>query len=505
MPARRQVLGCLLLAAGCADPGGVAVRVDVPDDPALDPLTRPVAALTLTSERDGAVVHAATVRDPGRGADLDFGDLPVGDDVRFALTGVVASGRVVAYGRAAAPVDVVAGAQVEVPIHLRRPFTYVAGGAELLAADAGGAPGDAYATTIAAAGPVDAAAALPDGAGVVVVAGDALRVVSTATHALDGADAVTLAGPVDDLALSTDGRWAVASHREPPTGVSIVDVAALRAHAATPARFVATGPAGAVAVDDATAWVVEAPLDNLFCGGASRLRGIALADAGAAPTTLDLGGPAGDVAVGDDGAVLVVLPCGDRVVRVAPGAAAPTTLLELPGASAVAAARGRVWATGHVDGADAHLTLASVPATGGTPTVVALPTLEGRARATTLDGQGQTVLIVMTSDLAAASRLAILPDGEHAAIVVAAGYLTEPSGGDGGGPPVIPSLTLVTFEYQLIQLDTGLAAQRLRLSCDITWEPGALLDGFVCDLAPGQDEVASPFVPTDLTVLYGSR
>ena len=91
------------------------------------------------------------------------------------------------------------------------------------------------------------------------------------------------------------------------------------------------------------------------------------------------------------------------------------------------------------------------------------------------------------------------------AIVVAAGYLTEPSGGDGGGPPVIPSLTLVTFEYQLIQLDTGLAAQRLRLSCDITWEPGALLDGFVCDLAPGQDEVASPFVPTDLTVLYGSR
>lgn len=64
---------------------------------------------------------------------------------------------------------------------------------------------------------------------------------------------------------------------------------------------------------------------------------------------------------------------------------------------------------------------------------------------------------------------------------------------------------MITYEYQLVQLDTGLAAQRLRLSCDITWQPGALLDDFRCARAPGQDEAPVPFAATDLSVLHGSR
>ena len=63
----------------------------------------------------------------------------------------------------------------------------------------------------------------------------------------------------------------------------------------------------------------------------------------------------------------------------------------------------------------------------------------------------------------------------------------------------------ITFEYQQVQLDTGLAAQRLRLSCEISWEPGALLDDFRSARVPGQDEAPVAFAATDLSVLYGSR
>lgn len=54
-------------------------------------------------------------------------------------------------------------------------------------------------------------------------------------------------------------------------------------------------------------------------------------------------------------------------------------------------------------------------------------------------------------------------------------------------------------------LDTGLGAQRLRLRCDLTWGPGALLDEFACDRAPGQDVLDAAVSPTGLGALYGSR
>lgn len=500
----RALAGAVLVVAACGDPGAVSLRIDAPAAPGLDPLAEPLASLTLTAvDAAGATVYDATLRDVARGAPLAFGDVPVGEALTLELAGAAASGRVVAYGRAA-PLDVAPGAEVEAVLHLRRPFTYLGGAPELLAVDGSRQPGDAYATFAPAGGAVSAAAALPDGAGVVVVAGDAVRVVSTATHEAEGA-AAALAGPADDLAVSPDGRWAVASHRADPAGVSIVDLDALRAGAAAPVAFVATGAGGAVAVTDDTAWVVEDPLASLFCEGTSRLRAIALAAPSADAPAIALGGPAGDLAVTPDGAALVVLPCAGQVVRVDGPDATPRPVVEVAGVSAVTVARDRVWVTGHVDGVDAHLTLASMPLEGGPVELLALPTTEERAEAISLSDPTQGGLLRMTADLSSAFAIAVLPDGAHVAILMAAVYVTEPSGDAGGGQPIIPAITMVTYEFQLVQLDTGLAAQRLRTSCTIEWEPGALLDAFACARAPGQDEAPAAFVPTSLTALYGSR
>ena len=160
---------------------------------------------------------------------------------------------------------------------------------------------------------------------------------------------------------------------------------------------------------------------------------------------------------------------------------------------------------GHVDGEFAHLILASAQLDGSERTVLDLSTLEERAVATALVVAGQDGLVRMTADLASAFDMAVLPDGEHVAILVAAIYITEATGDAGGGQPILPVVRMVTYEYQLIQLSTGLAAQRLRTTCAISWDPGALLDDFDCAQAPGQDLSELDFIPSRLTSLFGSR
>lgn len=81
----------------------------------------------------------------------------------------------------------------------------------------------------------------------------------------------------------------------------------------------------------------------------------------------------------------------------------------------------------------------------------------------------------------------------------------QESGDAGGGQPILPAMQMITYEYQLVQLDIGLGAQRLRAWCEITWDPGALLDDFRCARAPGQDEAPMTFQPGELTAIFGSR
>jgi hypothetical protein len=283
-----------------------------------------------------------------------------------------------------------------------------------------------------------------------------------------------------------------------------VDLPPLRDGTPAAPVFVATGTAGQIAVGADTAWLIEDPLASLFCSPASSVRGISLADPDAGGAVVPLGGPAGDIAVDPQGRPVIAMPCANRIVRVDGTTVEP--VLEVQGASAVTIADDKLWAMGHLDGEMAHLILASVPLDGdGEPELLDLPTLEERADAPEFDETGQGASLQITADLASAYDLAILPDGEHVAILVAAVYISMPVGDAGFGVPILPEVTMITYEYQLVQLATGLGAQRLRTSCTIEWEHDAVIDDFRCGRAPGQDESAVTFVPAGLTALYGSR
>jgi len=485
-----------LLLSGCEPDGAVRLRFERPEAPGLNPMTE-VRELTLRATADGEATFQAT---RPYGESVEFGALPLGVGIKFALTGAAAGGRVVAFGHSGAPVDVTAEDAIEVEIPVRRPFSYVAGADGVVALDGTLEPGEPYEATLDTTATVTAVASTPDGGAVVFAAGAMLGVISTSTHtAIDGATLV-LDAPVTELAISPDGRAVVAVHA---AAVSVVDLPSLRAGTPTAAEFVATGDNGRIAVGNAAAWVIQDPLDNLFCQGESAVLEIPLDDPSSAGPAVALGEPAGDLAIAPDGRPIIAMVCDSQLVAIEAGEVVPVANVE--GLSTVTIADGKLWAMGHVDGEAAHLILASVPLAGGEPSLLDLPTLEERADAPEFDAPGQGASIQVTADLASAFDLAVLPDGEHVAILVAAIYFTEEVGDAGFGVPILPAVTMITYEYQLVQLATGLGAQRLRMSCEIEWEPGAVIDEFRCGQAPGQDLAAQPFIPAGLTALYGSR
>jgi hypothetical protein len=500
-----RAIALLALLAGCGDDGSVVLQLDLPDDPALDPFGDRVVEMTLTGEVDGEELFSAS-RPVAEGEPLDFGRVPIAEQVSFALRGVDGSGRTIAFGRGAAPVDVTAGAEVTVPIRVRRPFAYVSGGDALLAIDATLGPGEAYASTIAVPGPITSTAMSADGSEILVTGADGMQLIPTATHVAEPGVAA-LNGPVVDLAVSPDGHWAVTSHLEPEFGISVVDLDALRAGDPVAAEFIPTLRPGNVAIGGGLIWVMQEPQNAFTCAGESSLLPLPLDDPGAALPAVSLNGLATDlVADPVTGTAIAVRACVGQVLRVNAPDSAAQLFAEVEGATSVAIARDRVWIMGHRDGEGAHLNLASLPLFGaGEMTLRDLPTLEERATALQLEQTGQGGLVQVTADGSAASDIVVLPDGEHVAMLVAAIYDTEPSGDAGGGQPILPGIFMVTYEYQLVELATGLGAQRLRTTCSLSWETGALLDDFACALAPGQDQTAASFTPTDLAVIYGAR
>ncbi len=492
------------VAFGACHDGSVRLELDVPASDALDPLAGAQAITLSAKDGAGARVFSATIDVPERGAALGFGEVPVRDDLWFELQASAAAGRVVGFGRSTTAIDVSDDAEVRVPVRVRRPFAYVAGSDALVTIDAAREPGEDYVSSIAIGGAVRAVAATFDGAEVVVATEAAVRLVSTRTHAALPGE-VVLPGAPAALAVSPDGRWAAIVHPDPPSGLSLVDLAALRAGAPVAPTFVAIATPGAIGIGGGVVWVLVAPLTSLFCGGASSVIAVPL-DAPAPSSPIALPARASDLAVDPvSGAAVVAVTCGDMVMAVDDPGATPRLVLARPGLGAVTVADGRVWIAGHVDGADAHLTLTDVSLDGADVRTLDLPTTEERAVAVALEQMGQEGQIALTADLHTAFAVSVLPDRAHVAILDIAVYIGEAQGDAGGGRPVVPAMQMVSYDYQLVRRDTGLSAQRLRLSCNIAWKPGALLDAFRCARAPGQDEVAAPFEATDLSVLHGSR
>lgn len=486
--------------AACHD-GRVVLELQLPERAELDPL-RDADTLTLDVLRGGETVHSATIEVPARGAGLDFGDIPVGEGVQFEVRASTEAGRVVGFGRSVEAIEVSDDDEVRVPIVMRRAFAYLSGGDALVAIDASRGPGDDYVSMIDVGAPLLAVAAA-GATELVVASASSVRLVSTSTHAVLPGEVPLLTVP-HELAVSPDGRWAAISHRENLDGVSIVDLAALRAGAPVAPVFVEISRPGSVAIAGDVLWVLVNPVDSLSCSGTSSV--VSMRVDAAAPAEVPLNGRASHLTADPgSGAAIVSVGCRDEVVAIDAPGAAPRLVYAGAGVGAATVARGRLWLTGTVGGVDAHLTLTDVGLDGSAPHTLDLPTTEERAVAVALEEAGQDGQIRLTADLHTAFAISALPDAAHVAIVDIAAYIGEASGDAGGGRPIVPEMQMITREYQLVQLDTGLAAQRLRLSCEITWQPGALLDDFRCARAPGQDEAPVPFAATDLSVVYGSR
>jgi hypothetical protein len=492
----------LAACPACHD-GRVTLDLDVPTAPQLDPLLD-ADLLTLDGIVDGENVYSSTIDVPERGAPLHFAEVPVRDDVWFELSASTIAGRVVGFGRSSESFDITDDDDVRVPIRVRKPMAYLAGADALVVVDGTGEPGEDYVSMVPTGAPVRAVAATRDGAELVVATPTSVRLLSTLTHAATSSDVPLVAEP-RELAISADGRWAAVSHQAMPQGVSIIDLQALREGTAIAPTFVPIDRPGAIAIGGGVVWVLVNPIDSLFCSGTSSVVSVSL-DAPSASTAIPLVGRSGTLTADpDSGAALVAIGCADQIVAIDAPGGEPHTIFASPGLGSVTVANGRVWTTGTVNGVDAHLTLTDFNLDGSDPHTVELPTTEEHAVATALEESGQDGQIRLTADLHTAFAVSVLPDGAHVAIVDIAAYIGLASGDAGGGRPIIPDMQMITNEYQLVQLDTGLSAQRLRLACEISWDPGALLDSFRCATAPGQDEAPAPFAASDLSVLYGSR
>jgi hypothetical protein len=480
--------------------------------------------MTLIAEIDGQPAQSATRDLPpdGDARAVSFGEVAVGAGVRVSVHALTAAGRLVGYGRTSTPLEVSTSEAIEVPIRLRRPYAYVSGGASLAVFDTTVEPGAPFAAQIAAVQQPQAVAATPDGAELVVVAGGMLGLVSTSTHARSGAAPIALAPGVTELAVSPDSRWAVALHADAgaATGVSIVDLAALRGGATAP-TFAAVEAPGAVAVTADTAYVLAfasrpgPPPDFAEdCSRPSRIVPVPLASPASPRPAIAIAGAARDLTADPRGeALFVAQTCQNSVTRVATDGASQLRVITVPGPTVVAVAGARVWAVGATAGeGGVRLVLATATASGAQPSRLDFPATQELAQTDDLAEDGQIAEVRLDADRLEALGLSVLPDARHVALLVHASYhgdeVVRPILVDGEivEQVILPAIDIDTTEYQLVDVTTGVAAQRLRTSCAIDWERGvAFLDEWSCAALPGQESAAPGFVARQVAVLYGGQ
>jgi hypothetical protein len=490
---------------GCARSGGVRLVLDLPTEPTLSPAKdERLASMTLLVEADGQLIRRSTSQLGDRSQALDLGEIPVDQGVRISLSGETQAGRMVGFGRAQEWIRATTDDELTVPIRLRRPFAYLAGSSALETLDLTLETEQAYLGTIDTLGVTAAAATTPDGAHIVVVAGDVLHLVPTATH-VAAQVGVSLRPGTTEVAVTPDSRLAVVRHsvgNEP--GLSFVDLTTIPASEAT---FVPiSGSPGALAVSTDAAYVlVNASYD--VCKTQTQVVPVPLSPPYAPGAAITLRSPASDVAVDpSSGALVLTQPCLGSVGLLSPGSTSDVVrpVLEVPSPSTVTVSAGRIVTVGQFqDASGAHLVLASIGLDETNPTRVTLPALEERARANPYTQGGQSAEVRIAADLAVAQAVAVAPDGVHVAVVVEAFYHANESGRFFGSP-VIPAIDMTTHEYQLIDMGTGLPIQRYRTNCDLRWANDAVLNDFSCTSEPGQKVAKTPFVSTTITALYGT-
>ena len=506
----------LATVIACGDAGGVHISIGLPDD-ALSPVAQNLARLELVAESDGKPAESVTRDVPaaamGRPA-IGFGDIALGNAVRLSLRGFSASGRLVGFGRASAPVDIKDGSSLAVSIPLRRPFAYVAGGSSLVACDTTVEPGDAFVSAIDAGAAPAAVATTADGTEVLAIGGNELHILSSANHRSTGAPVSTLTPGATEIGVSPDSRWAVIVHAgaNADKGVSIVNLDEARRGAVTP-TFVALDEPGRVAVANDTAWILVDPSvpGPDACSRQSALVPVALAtgDTGAAAS---LAGAARDLALSADGRTIYVAePCQGAIVAVTAAGMSQVSLVAVPGPTQVAVAGTRVWALG-AGSPPEHLVLVSVNEDRSAMSRLDLAATQELAKSNDLTEDGQTAEVRLDADGIEATSMSVLPDGRNVVFLVHGTYHADQIvrtivfGDISFDEEIVPDLDMETYEYQLVDVTTGAATQRLRTSCTIDWDKGvALLDDWACASAQGQVTADEDFIARQATVLYGAH
>jgi hypothetical protein len=484
----------------------VRIKLDAPVD-SLSPLDDRVANLTLIVDGAPGGPEIQTVAVGPHGAALALGDVPIAKGLSVSMLATSAGARMIGYGRGENVLDVKEGEEATVTVRMRRPFAYVAGAAKLSAFDTTLEPRQTYLSTLEPVTSAPAAvAASPDGSDVAIADGTRVTLASTADHTTVTGQ-VDVGGAATDLAYTPDGRTLVVAVGG---GVALVDVAA--AHAGVgQAVQVAVGQTARVAASSTTAWALVAGWDDNGCG-ASQVVPIDL-------TSMTAGAPViADRAVADlaveprSGTLLVALPCdGVGKVGVLSGTGAGAMLsqsFDVQGAMQVVVAGGRIYAAGRVQApGGSHVVLASVGIDGSNMTHLDLPVPEERALSTEFDTNGQAAEVRINADGVRVLDMAVLPDGARVALIVSSSYHGDKTGDPGLLPfeSIIPAIDLSTWEYQLLDVSTGVPLQRMRTRCVADWTHNSYLDNFQCTQAAGQDQAPTAFQPTRVTVLYGDR
>ncbi len=516
-----------LIAAGCAAEGGIEVEFNLPENAALSPAGADLSEITLVSF-DGETTTTTTRRVGDRSTSLEIGRLDVGEGITLSAELRGANQRLLGYGRSPKPITIRADEVIRVPMMVRRPFVYVTGDTAISTYDASrDRQDDAYVGSISLTRSATVVVPTADGGDLAVlsIAGNSgeLTLVSTSTHEPTGVPPIPLAGQARDATVSHDSRFLVVGHDGAGGGLSIVDLDSARAGNAS-VSVVPLGDVGAVAArrgDDASqpgrafALINRATGPGCPTGGPnSMLAVIDLANPGADPVTLDLGTKIHDMAVSVDGRNIIIADsCRDEVKRInIADDAQSAQLAELSDASAVAIFGDRVWAIGTQPAtptSGARLELLSINVNGTDEQRQLLQRTEERAQTTDVfDEPGQYAEQRMDADLLWPMEIAVLPGGDHLALLTWASFHGAESGSFFGAP-IIPEMDMATYEYTMLDAQTTAVVQRVRTWCELTWtddpfNPPWLVD-WSCSQTADQDLAQPQYKPRHLSVLYGTR
>jgi hypothetical protein len=522
---------------GCLDSGGIELALQFPADTTLAPDADAVAEVSLLYWESGQSFQRIT-RSRGALDDAPF-ELEPGQVLRMAVELYSSTQRLIGFGRVEQPVEIGADGGSPIRVEMRRPFVYLGSDSGIDAMDAtqevsGGLPTFFKRITL----PAPARVAVPSYDGKYLVAvvsrpevpGDVDGALLTDLHVLDTsshtASASAPVGPIRlraaaaDLALSSDGKYAVVAHEQDgddPGGLSIVDLDAARAGQVVVTPVFLQGPVGRLSAGlDAPdrVFALMQRIDRLDClSPISTIYEISL-PSGAIAQTIPLDVPVQDLAAADDGSFLVVADsCRNTLWRVPARGTGGIAAFgpSIPQVSSVALWNNAVWTVTSQPKPDertqpggTRIEVISLDLQGNVRTRIELPPMQLDVEVPVFSDEGQVAGLQVAADGIYAYDLAVAPGAGAIALLLENTYFVQERIVNDN--TFIPDMDIRTIDYLLVDITTATLVQQALNGCEILQLEPALINNYHCAQAPNPD--ARPEIthePRGISVLYGSR